>query len=135
MPTATPDDVRLYVPNTPLDDPNLTQYLERAERDLQRAYEATGDDYDTVPDSLQTDVEAVQTAIILLSIPGDDRSTDSVSLGDWQKTYSESALAEMKTDRDQLLPDDVANELKGNRNTSRHVTTTHTEETTEGAES
>jgi len=135
MPTATPDDVRLYVPNTPLDDPALNDYLDRAVRDLERAYEATGDDYSTVPNSLKTDVEAVQTAIILLSIPGDDRSTESVSLGDWQKTFDSSALTELKNDRDQLLPDDVAKELKGNRNSDRKVTTTRDTDATEGAES
>jgi len=126
MPTATPSDVRLYVRDTPLEDPNLVQYIERAERDIQRAYDAAGDDYSGVPDSLKTDVEAVHTAVILLTVPGDDRSTDSVSLGDWSKSYDASALAGMKDDRDQLLPDAVADQLQGNRNTDRYVGTAGT---------
>lgn len=121
MPTATADDVRLYVPNTPLENADITQYIERAERDLQRAYDATGADYSAVDDADKTDIEATQTAILLLSIPGDDRSTDSVSLGDWSKSYSASALAELKDDRDSLVPDPVAKELKGNHNTNRYV--------------
>jgi len=121
MPTATPSDVKLYVPNTPLTDTEIEPYIERAERDLQRAYDATGADYSAVDAADKTDIEATQTAIILLSIPGDDRSTDSVSLGDWSKSYSASALAELKDERDSLVPDAVAKELKGNRNTNRYV--------------
>jgi len=121
MPTATPSDVKLYVPNTPLTDSEIEPYIERAERDLQRAYDATGADYSAVDAPDKTDIEATQTVIILLSIPGDDRSTDSVSLGDWSKSYSASALAELKDDRDSLVPDAVAKELKGNRNTNRYV--------------
>jgi len=124
MPTATPSDVRLYVPNTPVSDPNLTQYLERAERDLERAYDDEGKDYNTVGTDLKTDLEAVQTAIILLTIPGDDRSAGSVSLGDWSKSYDASALAELKGDRRQLLPNGVANNLTSTRNTDRYVTST-----------
>jgi len=124
MPTATPSDVKLYVPNTPLSDTEIDPYIDRAERDLERAYDDEGKDYNTVGTDLKTDLEAVQTAIILLSIPGDDRSTSSVSLGDWQKSYDASALAELKGDRRQLLPTGVANALTSSRNTDRYVTST-----------
>jgi len=134
MPTATADDARLYVPNTPLEDPDLIQYLERAERDLQRSYESVGLSYDTEDAAFKTDAEAVQAAIILLSIPGDDRSTESVSLGDWQKSFDKSPLDELKRNRSQLLPDAVVAALDGSRNTNRKVTTTQEPDTVEGVE-